>query len=339
MTLLENDAPQPAPLGVLPPLPAGGDRRVAARQTTLATSVRCSGVGLHSGAEVRMVLRPAAPDSGIAFRRTDLPGQPLIPARWDHALDGPLCSALGNGEARVATVEHLLSALAGTGVDNALVELDGPELPIMDGSAAPFVFLIECAGLQGQAATRRALRIDRPVRVRDGLREVRLAPAFPSTAAEGLSVAFRIDFESPAIARQSCTLALGAASYKRDVARARTFGFLGEVDRLRAVGLARGGSLDNAVVIDGDRVLNAGGLRYPDEFVRHKILDAIGDLYLAGAPILGRYTGVRAGHALNLRLLRALFATPDAATWVAAPADAAAARASSASEIHAAALA
>ena len=322
MTLLENEGPQPAPPGVLPPLSAGGPAPSATCQTTLATRVRCSGVGLHSGTDVRMVLRPAPADSGIAFRRIDLPGQPLIPARWDHALDSPLCSALGCGTTRVATVEHLLSAFAGTGVDNALVDLDGPELPIMDGSASPFVFLIACAGRQVQTAPRRALRIDRPVRVRDGLREVRLAPSAPGTTPDGLSVAFRIDFASPAIARQSCTLALGSASYTREVARARTFGFLDEVDRLRAAGLARGGSLDNAVVIDGDRVLNAGGLRYPDEFVRHKVLDAIGDLYLAGAPILGRYTGVRAGHALNLRLLQTLFATPDAATWVDAPAGA-----------------
>ena len=285
------------------------------RQTTLASCVRCSGVGLHSGVPISMTLHPAPADSGITFRRTDLPGTPTIPARWDAVTDSTLCTTLARGAAHVATVEHLLSALAGMAVDNAVVDLDGPEVPIMDGSAAPFVFLIECAGLTAQTAPRRALRLCKTVTASDGDRRVTLAPPKPGAAESGLSLTFTIDFDSPAIARQSWTVALADAGYKRDVARARTFGFLADVDRLRAAGLARGGSLDNAIVVDHGRVVNEGGLRYSNEFVRHKILDCVGDLYLAGAPIIGDFTGERSGHALNHELLRTLFAEPAAWVW------------------------
>lgn len=281
-------------------------------QHTLLGAVQCSGVGLHSGAAITMRMYPAEPDTGIRLRRTDLPGAPSLPARWTHARQTPLCTTLADDTAHVATVEHLLAALAGTGVDNALVEVDGPEVPIMDGSAAPFVFLIECAGMAAQPAPRRAIRIDKPVAV-SAPAEGRRAALVP--ADRGLSLDVAIAFDTPAIGCQARALALDPATFKRDLARARTFGFLAEVDQLRAAGLALGGSLDNAVVIDGDRVLNDGGLRYPDEFVRHKILDTVGDLSLAGAPIVGRFTGRCTGHALNQRLLAALFADPAAWSW------------------------
>lgn len=281
-----------------------------ARQQTLAGPVRCSGVGLHTGRTIAIEMHPAPPDSGVLMRRADLPGTPAIPASWAHARETPLCTTLADGETRVATVEHLLAAMAGLGVDNAIVDIDGPEVPIMDGSAAPFVFLIECAGLAAQAAERRAIRLTKSIEVADGARSAALGPA-----SAGLTVDFEIAFDSPVIGRQARVAELDPDTFKRDLARARTFGFLAEVDQLRAAGLALGGSLDNAVVIDGDRVLNDGGLRYPDEFVRHKILDSVGDLFLAGAPIIGRFTGRRTGHALNRRLLAAVFADPDAWVW------------------------
>lgn len=280
------------------------------RQQTVKTAIHCSGVGLHSGAKVAMTLHPGAADSGIVFRRSDLPGQPELSANWRHAVETPLCTTLRDGTMQVATIEHLMAALSGMGIDNAVVELDGPEVPIMDGSAAPFVFLIECAGIREQTRARRAIRILKPVTVSDERRSGTLAPA-----SHGFSVVFDIDFDSAVIARQSWSVALSRAVFKRDIARARTFGFLHEVDSLREAGLARGGSLDNAVVISGDGILNEGGLRFEDEFVRHKVLDSIGDLYLAGAPIIGRFEGYRAGHALNLRLLAALFADESAWEW------------------------
>ncbi len=296
---------------------AAGTSGVAGRgrhacQHTLKNRIRCSGIGLHSGARVTMTLYPAEAGRGIVFRRRDLSGAPEIPATWRFARETPLCTTVATERAQVATVEHLLSALAGLGIDNVVAELDGPEVPVMDGSAAPFVFLVECAGVVRQPAVRRAIRIRRPVRVEDGGRGTSLQPA-----ARGLSLDFRIDFDNRVIARQELSVRLDAASYKRELARARTFGFLHEVDRMRKAGLAQGGSLDNAVVIDGEAVLNEGGLRYPDEFVRHKLLDSVGDLYLAGAPIIGHFSGVRAGHALNLRLLQALFASEHAWAWVA----------------------
>jgi UDP-3-O-[3-hydroxymyristoyl] N-acetylglucosamine deacetylase len=219
-----------------------------------------------------------------------------------------MCTALADSEdRRVATVEHLMAALSGCGIDNAIVELDGPELPIMDGSAEPFVFLIDCAGSVVQEAPRRAIRVLKPVEVVDGARTTRLVPA------EVFSVTVEIDYPSPPIMSQRFTVTLDR--FRSELARARTYGFLHEVEALHAAGLARGASLDNAVVVNGQQVVNQEGLRYPDEFVRHKALDAIGDLYLAGAPIIGRFEGVRSGHRMNHRLLAALFATPGAWCW------------------------
>lgn len=278
----------------------------AERQRTLKNPIHCAGVGVHSGRKVHMTLKPAPAGHGIVFRRSDT-GE-AVPALWRHAVESPLCTTLVTaGGDKITTIEHLMSAFVGLGVDNALVELDAPEVPIMDGSAAPFVFLIECAGTEEQAAPRRWLEVLKPVEVIDGPRSARLLPD------ERGMVAFTIDFPNAAIQRQSWAGAVTPAAYKRDIARARTFGFLPEVEALRARGLARGGSLDNAVVLDGARILNPEGLRFTDEFVRHKVLDAIGDLYLMGAPMIGRFEGERAGHALTLRLLNALFA--DAAAW------------------------
>ncbi|MEQ8603538.1 MAG: UDP-3-O-acyl-N-acetylglucosamine deacetylase [Marivibrio sp.] len=284
------------------------DRAVASPtdglQRTLRSAICCSGVGLHSGETVTMTLTPAEPDVGIVFRRTDLKnGARDIPARFDAVVDTRLCTTLGNDHGtRVATVEHLMAALAGCGVDNAIVEIDAPEVPVMDGSSEPFVFLIECAGVVDQAAARRTLVVRRPVAVEEGDARASLEPS------DGFTISLDIDFASRAIGRQELHLDVCDLSFKREISRARTFGFLHEVEALRAAGLARGGSLDNAVVVDGDTVLNQEGLRFEDEFVRHKVLDCIGDMALAGAPIAGRLRGRRTGHGLNNRLLRALFA-------------------------------
>jgi len=288
-------------------------------QKTLRAPIHCRGIGLHSGARIEMVLRPAAPNSGIRFRRRDLDGVEIA-ADWRNVVDSSLCTTLGNADGvSIATVEHLMAAFAGLEVDNAVVELDGPEIPVMDGSAAPFVFLMECAGLVEQRAPRRVIRVLKPVTVGSPGKSAALVPD------ERFSVRFAIDFNSSAIRRQELTLSPCPETFKHDIGPARTFGFLHEVDQMRAAGLARGGSLDNAVVISGDRVLNEEGLRYDDEFVRHKMLDALGDLYLAGGPLLGQFHGVRSGHALNRELLGALFA--DRSAWclasVAAPAQAA----------------
>jgi UDP-3-O-[3-hydroxymyristoyl] N-acetylglucosamine deacetylase len=275
-------------------------------QKTLRSAIHCRGVGLHSGGKVAMRLCPAAPDTGIVFRRTDGAVAGVeIAALWKNVSDSTLCTTLSNGEGvRVGTVEHLLAAFAGCEIDNVVVELDGPEVPIMDGSAEPFVFLIECAGVVRQDAPRRAIKVLRPIVVEEGSKSAALLPE------DGFSMSVEIDFDSRAVSRQDITVVLDAATFRNEIARARTFGFLHEVDRMRAAGLARGGSLDNAVVVSGDHVLNEGGLRFADEFVRHKVLDAVGDLALAGAPIIGHFRGVRSGHALNRRVLEALFAEP-----------------------------
>ena len=279
------------------------------RQRTLKSAIGCSGVALHSGAKVSMSLSPAAPDTGIVFRRTDpVAGDPLIAARWDRVVDTRMCTTLGNKDGTtVGTVEHLMAALAGCGIDNAYVDLNGPEVPIMDGSAHPFVFLVECAGVVEQSAPRRVIRVKKAVTLSEGDKFACLVPA------GGFSVSFEIDFDSAIISRQTFAMALTDGAFKKEVARARTFGFMHEVEQLRAAGLARGGSLDNAVVISGDKILNEGGLRYDDEFVRHKILDAVGDLYLAGAPIVGGFHAVCSGHGTNNRLLHRLFA--DETAW------------------------
>lgn len=282
------------------------------RQHTLKNSIYCSGIGLHSGAKVAMSLHPADPDSGIVFRRGDLAGAAaLIPARFDRVTDTRLCTTLGNDTGRsVSTVEHLMAALAGCGVDNAIVEVSGAEVPIMDGSAEPFVFLIDCAGIVAQNGPRRAIQVLKPVAVEDGATAARIEPW------AGSSISVELDFETKVIGRKSIFVDLLADRFRDELSRARTFGFLHEVEALKAAGLARGGSLDNAVVISGDTVMNEDGLRYDDECVRHKALDCVGDLYLAGAPIIGHFHGVRPGHAINNRLLRKLFADRSAWTMV-----------------------
>ena len=278
-------------------------------QHTLKSIAHVTGVGLHSGEKVQLWLRPAAPDSGIVFHRVDLDPPVSIPASPEAVRETRLCTGLERDGVRIATVEHLMSALAGLGVDNVHIDVDGPEIPIMDGSAAPFVMMMLEAGIEAQPAPRRFLRVLKPVEVREGDKWVRLEPYL------GFRLEFSIAFEHPAI-RASQTRAvvdLSEHAYPRFVARARTFGFVHEVELLRELGLAQGGSLDNAIVLDEYRILNPEGLRFPDEFVRHKILDAIGDLYLAGHPLLARYVAHKSGHALNNQLLRALMA--DRSAW------------------------
>ena len=278
------------------------------RQRTLKTVVSASGVGLHTGQKARISLRPAPVETGIVFRRVDLPSPVDIPARADLVSDTRLASCLGREGAKVHTVEHLMSALAGLGVDNAYIDLDAAEVPIMDGSASPYVLLIQQAGIVQQASPKRFLRVARRVEVREGDKWARLDPY------EGYKLSFSIEFKHPVIERstQSVEVDFADTSYLKEIARARTFGFMHEVENLRENGLALGGGLDNAVVLDEYRVLNAEGLRFADEFIRHKLLDAIGDLYLLGRPLLGAFAAHKSGHALNNRLLRALLAETDA---------------------------
>lgn len=271
-------------------------------QKTLRNSIRCRGTALHSGDRVAMTFYPAPADSGIVFRRSDRDGAALR-ANWRRVRESALCTTIEDGDGlSVATIEHVMAALAGLEIDNVVIELDGPEVPVMDGSAAPFVFLLECAGVVEQDVPRRAIEILKPVKVGDGAKSAALLPG------EGFTVNLTIDFAASAIQRQTLRWTFDPDSFKSDIAPARTFGFLEEVDAMRAAGLARGGSLENAVVIGDGRVLNRDGLRFPDEFVRHKALDAIGDLYLAGNPVIGTFTGLRSGHAINRQLLEALFA-------------------------------
>ncbi|MCF3946577.1 UDP-3-O-acyl-N-acetylglucosamine deacetylase [Acidiphilium iwatense] len=275
----------------------------------LKSIISCEGFGLHGGAAVHLRFVPAAPGSGIVFRRTDLDA--TIPARHDFVADTRLCTVLADPrhpEARIGTVEHVMASLAGLGIDDVLIEVDGPEVPILDGSAAEFVFLLTCAGIAESEAPREVIEILRPVRIADGAAFAELRPAGPD--AEGFALALDIDFPARAIGRQAFSLDLSPARFTEDLSRARTFTMKDEIDALHEAGLARGGSLANAVVVDGGRVLNPEGLRYPDEFVRHKLLDVVGDLALAGAPIIGRFVGARTGHRLNNLLLRALFADP-----------------------------
>ncbi len=284
-------------------------------QRTVRTPIDCTGIGVHSGRRARLGIAPAPAGTGIVFRRSDIGAD--IPARFDHVVDTRLCTVLGDANdpaVRVGTVEHLMAAFAGCGIDNAIVTVDGPEVPILDGSAAPFVFLLDCAGSVEQDAPRAEIEILRPVRVEDGAAFAELRPGLG-----GFVMAMAIDFRAEAIGRQSLTLPLESGTFRRDLAPARTFTDATVVAQLHAAGLALGGSLDNAVVVDGAAVLNREGLRMTDEFVRHKLVDAVGDLALAGARLRGRFIGHRSGHALNNRLLRALFADP--AAWRATPAD------------------
>ena len=255
-----------------------------------------------------MRLVPAASDHGIVFRRTDVPdGRSVVPARWDNVVDTRLCTVIGNEHGiSVGTIEHLMAALRGCGVDNVLVEIDGPEVPVMDGSAMPFVETIEEAGTQVQSAPRRAIRVLKEVQVTDGDKEAVLSPAW------GSSFSGQIDYDHPDIGTQRHSVKLVSQNFRHDIADCRTFGFVKDVDALRAAGLALGGSLDNAIVLDDNGVLNPDGLRCHDEFIRHKLLDAIGDLYLAGAPVLGTYHAIRGGHALNNALLHKLFSDREA---------------------------
>jgi UDP-3-O-[3-hydroxymyristoyl] N-acetylglucosamine deacetylase len=276
-------------------------------QRTLRNSIRATGVGLHTGKKIMMTLRPAPPDQGIVFRRVDLSEPVEIMARAENVGETTLGTTLVTGDVRVSTVEHLLSAFAGLGIDNACVELSAGEVPIMDGSAGPFVFLLQAAGIEEQLAPKRFIRIRKPVEVRDGDKWARFE------AFEGFKVNFEIEFDHPIFKRrlQRATMDFSTTSFLKEISRARTFGFMRDLETLRAHNLALGGTLDNAIVLDDVGVLNEDGLRYEDEFVKHKILDAIGDLYLLGRSLIGQFSGHKSGHGLNNRLLRALLADRD----------------------------
>lgn len=279
------------------------------KQRTLKNIIRATGVGLHTGDKVYMTLRPAAPNTGIVFRRVDLDPPVDIRAREDHVGDTRLSTTLINGDVRVSTVEHLLSAMAGLGIDNAYVDLSAPEVPIMDGSAGPFVFLLQSAGIEEQNVAKRFIRIKKPVKVQEGDKWAKFEPF------EGFKVGFSIDFNHPIISQRTsrAEIDFSTTSFVKEVSRARTFGFMRDIEMLREHNLALGGSMDNAVVLDDYRVLNEDGLRYEDEFVKHKILDAIGDLYLLGHSLIGAYHAHKSGHELNNKLLRTLMA--DVSAW------------------------
>lgn len=281
-------------------------------QKTIKSIIECTGVALHTGAQTTIRLIPADADTGIVFRRTDIAADSdisrLVPASYDLVVDTRLCTVISNSAGvKVATIEHLMSALWGCGVDNAIIEIDGPEVPIMDGSADPFVFLIECAGIAEQQAPRRYIQIVKPVTFRDGEGFATIEPH------HGFAMDVEIAFDHAVIGRQKASYDFSRTSFKQMISRARTFGFAQDVERLREAGLARGGSLDNAVVVGDDAVLNEEGLRFPDEFVRHKALDCLGDYFLAGHRLLGKVTTLRPGHGLNNKLLRALLA--DTSAW------------------------
>lgn len=281
-------------------------------QHTLGRPITGVGTGLHTGASISLTLAPAPAHHGIVFQRTDLPDAAPLCARYDNVLDTRLSTVIGQKDApsnRIATIEHLMAALHGCGIDNALICVDGPEVPVFDGSAADFVFLIDCAGRQIQDAPRQYLEVLRPVRVEHNGAYAELRPA----GVKNLHLSFDIDFAASAIGQQEFAVELTPHSFRQELARNRTFTLRQEIEALHKAGLARGGSLENAIVVDGDKILNPAGLRCPDEFIRHKIMDAVGDLYLAGAPLRGRFYGHRSGHSLNNQLLHALFA--DDAAW------------------------
>ncbi len=279
------------------------------KQRTLKNVIRATGVGIHSGEKVFMTLRPAAPDTGIIFRRVDFADPIEIHARAEHVGDTSLSTTLTRGDVRIMTVEHLLSAMAGLGIDNAYVDLSAPEVPIMDGSAGPYVFLIQSAGIEEQNAAKRFVRIKKPVRVEDGDKWARFEPF------DGFKVGFTISFNHPIFTRStsSAEVDFSTTSFVKEVSRARTFGFMKDIEMLRDRKLVLGGSMDNAIVLDDYRILNEDGLRYEDEFVKHKILDAIGDLYLLGHSLIGAFYGHKSGHQLNNQLLRTLLA--DRTAW------------------------
>jgi UDP-3-O-[3-hydroxymyristoyl] N-acetylglucosamine deacetylase len=277
------------------------------KQRTLKNTIRATGIGLHSGAKVYMTLRPAPVNTGVVFRRLDLPEPVDIPADALNVTQTELGTTVECGSAKVATVEHLLSAMAGLGIDNAYVDLTAAEVPIMDGSAAPFVFLLQSAGIEEQSAPKRFIRILRPIEVRNGDKWAQLAPY------NGFKLTFKIDFDHPALRkhRQEMDLDFSSTTFLKEISRARTFGFLRDLESLRSKDLTLGGSFDNAIVMDEYRVLNEDGLRFADEFVRHKLLDAVGDLYLLGSCLIGAFTAYKSGHRLNNQLLRAMLAQPD----------------------------
>lgn len=278
-------------------------------QRTLKNTIRATGVGLHTGRQILMTLHPAAPDTGIVFRRVDLPGTVDIEARAEHVGETQLGTTLVKGDVRVSTVEHLLSAFAGLGIDNARVDVSGAEVPIMDGSAGPFVFLLQSAGIAEQSAAKRFVRIRKSIEVRDGDKWARFDPF------DGFKVNFEIEFDHPIFRKraQRASMDFSTTSFLREVSRARTFGFMRDLEGLRSRNLALGGTLQNAIVLDDAGIMNEDGLRYEDEFVKHKILDAIGDLYLLGHSLIGEFSGFKSGHGLNNRLLRAL--TLDLSAW------------------------
>jgi len=278
------------------------------KQRTLKNSIRATGVGLHSGEKVYLSLKPAPVNTGIIFRRTDLEGSPDIDANYDQVGDTTMSTTLIKEGVRVDTVEHLLSAMAGLGIDNAYVELSAPEVPIMDGSAGPFVFLLQSAGIAEQDAPKEFIRIKKPVEVREDDKFARFEPF------DGFKVTFTIDFNHPVVdeGNQQTSLDFSSTSFVKEVSRARTFGFMKDIEFLRSQNLALGGSLNNAIVVDEFSILNEDGLRYEDEFVKHKVLDAVGDLYLLRKSLIGEYIGFKSGHGLNNLLLRELMAQPDA---------------------------
>ncbi len=276
-------------------------------QRTLEHPIKCSGIGLHSGRKVELVLRPAPENSGIVFHRKTSGRTIKLPAWAENVIDTRMCTTLGTDTARIATVEHLLSAMAGLGIDNAIVDVDGPEVPIMDGSSAPFVFLIQCAGIREQSGPKKVMRILKRVSVEDGDKMCAIYPA------AGFRVSYLLDYEHPLLRNRQVQVDFCKQAYTREISRARTFGFLHEIEALQKAGLALGGSLENAIVMDAFRVINEGGFRYEDECVRHKILDTMGDLALAGYPIVGAFEGIRTGHEMNHRLVKALLA--DASAW------------------------
>jgi UDP-3-O-[3-hydroxymyristoyl] N-acetylglucosamine deacetylase len=279
------------------------------RQRTLKNVIKATGVGIHTGEKVLMTLRPAAPNTGIIFRRVDLDPIPEIKATATNVGDTSMNTTLVRDNVRVSTVEHLLSAMAGLGIDNAYIDLSASEVPIMDGSAGPFVFLIQSAGIEEQSAAKRFIRILKPVEIRRGDKWARFEPH------EGFSVSFKIDFNHPVFSSHTsfASIDFSTTSYLKEISRARTFGFMRDLEMLRERNLVLGGSMDNAIVLDDYRVLNEDGLRYEDEFVKHKVLDAIGDLYLLGHSLIGAYSGFKSGHELNNLLLREMLAHPD--TW------------------------
>ncbi len=279
------------------------------RQRTLKNTIRATGVGLHSGKKVLMVLQPAPVDTGVVFRRTDLQARIDVPAYAENVGETMLGTTLIKDGARVSTIEHLMSAFAGLGLDNAYIDLSAEEVPIMDGSAGPFVFLLQSAGIEEQPAPKRFARILQPIQVEDGDKWARFTPY------NGFKVNFEIEFNHPIFKKrdQTASMDFSTTSFLREISRARTFGFMRDLEFMRSRNLALGGTMENAIVLDDTRILNEEGLRYEDEFVKHKILDAIGDLYLLGRSIIGEFSGYKSGHALNNKLLRKLLATPQ--TW------------------------